>query len=110
MKERHWTNLVTSVRYGQCVLVLGPEIPVKCASAAESSLTSEDLSYSEELTRRLASELEGDDRRVMGSTLAAVAQQYEDAEGFGANTMRALAAHFYTSAAYRPSDVHRSLA
>jgi len=42
--------------------------------------------------------------------LTAVAQQYEDAEGFGPNTMRALAAQFYMSGAYAPSDVHRSLA
>ena len=68
-----------------------------------------DLSYTEELTRHLASELEDDNRRVTGSTLAAVAQQYEDA-GFGPNTMRSLAAQFYMSTAYNPSDVHRSLA
>src|SRR4029077_6859636 len=45
-----------------------------------------DLSNSEELPRRLATEFEGDNSRVTGSTLAAVAQQYEDA--FGPNTMR----------------------
>jgi hypothetical protein len=111
MKERYWTNLVTSLRYGQCVLVLGPEVPAKLASGAGSSPAAGDPSYSEELTRRLAAELEDDNRRViMGSTLAAVAQQYEDAEGFGPNTMRSLAAQFYTSATYSPSDVHCSLA
>jgi hypothetical protein len=110
MKERYWTNLVTSLRYGQCVLVLGPEVPATLASAAESSPATGDLSYTEELTRRLASELEDDNRRVTGSTLATVAQQYEDAEGFGPNTMRSLAAQFYMSAAYNPSDVHYSLA
>jgi hypothetical protein len=107
MKERYWTNLVTSLRYGQCVLVLGPEIPAKPASATDPSL---DLSYTEALTRRLASELEDDNRRVTGNTLAAVAQQYEDAQGFGPNTMRALAAQFYTSATHNPSDIHRSVA
>jgi hypothetical protein len=110
MKERYWTNLVTSLRYGQCVLVLGPEIPAKLASTAESSPATGDLSYAEALTRRLASELEDDNRGVTGNTLAAVAQQYEDAEGFGPNTMRSLAAQFYTSEAYNPSDVHHSLA
>src|SRR4029077_290317 len=108
MKERYWTNLVTSLRYGQCVLVLGPEVPAKLASTAVSSPAASELSSSEGLTRQLASELEGDSRRVMGSTLAAVAQQYEDA--FGPNTMRSLAAQFYTSTAYSPSDVHCSLA
>ncbi len=110
MKERYWTNLVTSLRYGQCVLVLGPEVPAKLASTAASSPAAGDLSNSEELTRRLASELEEDNRRVTGSTLAVVAQQYEDTEGFGPNSMRSLAAQFYTSAAYSPSDVHYSLA
>jgi hypothetical protein len=108
MKERYWTNLVTSLRYGQCVLVLGPEVPAKVASGAGSSPDAGELNYSEALIRQLASELESDDRRVTGSTLAAVAQQYEDA--FGPNTMRSFAAHCYTSAAYSPSDVHCSLA
>jgi hypothetical protein len=110
MKERYWTNLVTSLRYGQCVLLLGPEIPAKPASATDPSPAAKDLSYTEALTRRLASELEEDSRHVTGSTPAGVAQQFEDAQGFGPNTMRALAAQFYTSGAYRPSDVHRSLA
>jgi hypothetical protein len=108
MKERYWTNLVTSLRYGQCVLVLGPEVPAKLASTAVSSPAASELSSSEGLTRQLASELEGDSRRVIGSTLAAVAQQYEDA--FGPNTMRSSAAQFYTSEDYGPSDVHCSLA
>src|SRR4029077_15605285 len=106
----YWTNLLTSLRYGQCVLLLGPEIPAGTASARNPSPDAQDLSYTEALTRRLASELEDDNRRVTGSTLAAVAQQYEDAEGFGSNTMRSIAAQFYTSEAYVPSDVHHSLA
>src|SRR4029077_20952114 len=106
----YWTNLLTSLRYGQCVLLLGPEIPAGTASARNPSPDAQDLSYTEALTRRLASELEDDNRRVTGSTLAAVAQQYEDAEGFGPNMMRAVAAQFYTSAARIPSDVHRALA
>src|ERR1700730_2596470 len=105
MKERYWTNLVTSLRYAQCVLLLGPEAPAKPASATDPLSAAQDVNYTEELTRRLASELEDDNRRVTGSTLAVVAQQYEDREGFGPNTMRALAAQFYTSAAYSPSDV-----
>lgn len=110
MKDRYWTNLVTSLRYRQCVLVLGPEIPAKLASDANSFEAMEDLSYTEALTRRLASELESDNHNVTGSTLAAVAQQYEDAPDFGPNPMRSSSAQFYMSAAYNPSDVHRSLA
>jgi hypothetical protein len=108
MKERYWTNVVTSLRYGQCVLVLGHEVPAKLAATTESSPAAGDLSYTEELTRHLTSELEDDNRRVTGRTLAAVAQQYEDA--FDPNTMRSVAAQFYMSTAYDPSDIHRSLA
>lgn len=108
MKERYWTNLVTSLRYGQCVLVLGPEVPARLASASDSSV--QDLSYAEALTRQLASELENDNHRVPGKTLAAVAQQYEDTEDFGPNNMRSLAAQFYSSVTYSPSDVHCLLA
>ena len=89
MKERYWTNLVTSLRYVQCVLVLGPEVPAELVSAVEPSSVTQNLSYIEGLARRLAAELEDDNRRVTGSTLTAVAQQYEDTEGFGPNTMRA---------------------
>jgi hypothetical protein len=109
MKERHWTSLITSLRHGQSVLVVGPEIPVKSASAGPPDAT-ESTSYIEALTLELASELEEDNRRVTGHTLAAVAQQYEDAEGFGPNALRALAEKFYKSRAYRPSGVHQALA
>jgi hypothetical protein len=108
MKERHWTNLVTSLRDGQCVLVLGPEVPTKIASTVETATATQDLGYAEALTRHLASELEDDSRYVTGSTLPAVAQRYEDKEG--PNTLRSLAAKFYRSASYNPSDVHCVLA
>ena len=110
MKERSWTNLVTSLRDGQCVLVLGPEVPAKLASAGEPSPAVQDLSYAEALARQLVSELEDENRRVTGSTLAAVAQQYEDDISFGPTSLRSLAAQFYTPVAYGPSDVHRLLA
>jgi len=109
MKERHWTSLVTSLRHGQSVLVVGPEIPVKSVSAGQPDAT-ESTTYIEALTLELASELEEDNRRVTGHTLAAVAQQYEDAEGFGPNALRALAEKFYKSRTYGTSEVHRALA
>jgi hypothetical protein len=62
------------------------------------------------LTGALAAELEEDDRRVAGTTLTAVAQQYEDAEGFGPNALRALAEKFYKSPHFMPSQVHAALA
>jgi hypothetical protein len=108
MKERHWISLVTSVRHGQSILVLGPEIPAGSAGGAASGPDAS--SFAEALTAALAAELEEDNRRVSGATLAAVAQQYEDAEGFGPNALRALAQKFYKSPRFVPSEVHAALA
>jgi hypothetical protein len=111
MKERHWISLVTNLQHGQCILVFGPEIGASPASNDVLAADTDTVSYTEALTRRLAEELEEDGgRRVTGVTLAAVAQQYEDAQGFGTNALRALAETFYTSGAYVPSDVHDALA
>jgi hypothetical protein len=105
MKERHWISLVTSIRHGESVLVLGPEIPAGVAVGAPADVS--DQSFVEALTAKLASELEDDNRRVMGNTLAAVAQQYEDSEG--SNVLRATAQKFYRSPRFVPSAVHDAL-
>src|SRR4051812_34780646 len=102
MKKHHWTSLVTSLRYGQCILVLGPEIPAAPSQAAGAT-DGNGISHADTLTRHLTAELEEDDRRVKGSTLAAVAQQYEDADDFGPNALRASAADFYRLGTYGPS-------
>jgi hypothetical protein len=109
MKKHHWTSLVTSLRYGQCILVLGPEIPAAPLQEA-AAIDGGGISYANAITQHLVFELEEDDRRVKGKTLAAVAQQYEDADGFGPNALRASAADFYRSGTYGLSEVHRALA
>ena len=108
MKERHWNNLVGSLRHGNCVLMLGSEIPVKASSATNGSQSGNTLA--EELRLRLARELEEDDRSPSGNTLAALAQQYEDTEGFGPTTLRATAEMVLASRQYSPSAVHEQLA
>lgn len=107
MKKQHWNTLVASIRHGQCILVLGPEIPVGTVGAPAGA---GDVSFADALTRVLAAELEEDDWRVTGTTLAAVAQQYEDAQDFGPNALRALAEKFYKSPQFVPSPVHTALA
>ena len=99
MKKQHWNTLVTSIRHGQCILVLGPEIPMDTVGTPADTA---DSSFAEALTRELAAELEEDEFRVTGTTLAAVAQQYEDAQDFGPNALRARAEKFYKS----PQFVH----
>jgi len=115
VKERHWNNLVGALRHGQCVLMLGPEIPVTVSSAnpktaSQDNTSSENTSLIEALRRQLARELEEDNRCPCGNTLAALAQQYEDTEGFGPTTLRATAERVLRSRAYGPSAVHDKLA
>ena len=110
MKERHWTSLVTSLRHGQSVLLVGQEIPATISAGEKTQTSGKFANCAEALTRQLAEELEDDGRRVTGDALAAVAQQYEDAQGFGPNALRALAQKFYHSHMDAPSDVHRALA
>ncbi|HTY82996.1 MAG TPA: TIR domain-containing protein [Silvibacterium sp.] len=108
MKERHWNNLVGALRHGQCVLMLGSEIPIR--TSRDGVPPSEDASISEELRLKLVRELEEDNCHPSGSSLAAIAQQYEDTEGFGSSTLRATAEVLFRSRAYGPSTVHQMLA
>jgi hypothetical protein len=87
--------------------MLGSEIP---ASDLASDSNTANLSLTEALRRQLARELEEDNRCPCGNALAALAQQYEDTEGFGPTTLRATAERFFRSRAYGPSNVHRKLA
>ncbi len=110
MKERHWNSLVAALRHGQCVLILGPEIPGGLASAGSPATGLEETSLIEALRSQLAGELQEDNRRVYGGALSAVAQQYEDSEGFGPSSLRATAEKFYRSPRVQPSEAHRRLA
>jgi TIR domain/SIR2-like domain len=90
--------------------MLGSEIPVKVTSTTSPSASTDGTSLAEELRLRLARELEEDNRSANGTTLAALAQQYEDTEGFGPTTLRATAEMALTSRLYSPSSVHEQLA
>jgi hypothetical protein len=90
--------------------MLGSEIPVKVASTTSTTASTDSTTLAEELRRRLARELEEDNRSATGTTLAALAQQYEDTEGFGPTTLRATAEMALTSRLYSPSTVHEQLA
>ena len=54
MKERYWNSIVTSLRYGQCVLVLGPEIPTQRVAAGDADAS---VAYTDALKDHLAAEL-----------------------------------------------------
>jgi hypothetical protein len=107
VKERHWNNLIGSLRHGQCVLMVGADLPVR-KNGGESA--NEDSSIPQELRRALAEELEEDGRHPSGSTLSAIAQYYEDTEGFGQAALRASAERLLRSKQYCASTVHEKLA
>lgn len=110
MKERHWDTLTAALRHGECVLVLGDEIPVNVPPNDPSPTSNGNMSFVEALRCKLARDLEDDNQHAYGGTLAAVAQQYEDTEGFGPNNLRAAAEKFFRSSTFRPSAVHEKLA
>jgi hypothetical protein len=90
--------------------MLGSEIPVKGSSAPSANGSQPGTTLPDELQSRLSRELEEDNRSPSGNTLAALAQQYEDTEGFGPTTLRATAEMVLTSRQYGPSTVHEQLA
>ena len=83
--------------------MLGPEIPAKLLAGDPQHNT-----VIEVLKRQLADELEADRRTVSGTTLFAVAQQYEDA--FGSKALKSIAEDFYRTSQFGPSTVHEMLA
>jgi hypothetical protein len=90
--------------------MLGSEIPVRVASTDSATASQDGTTLAEELRRQLARELEEDNCSPSGNTLAALAQQYEDTEGFGSTTLRATAEMVLRSRQYGPSAVHQQLA
>jgi hypothetical protein len=109
IKERHWNSLITSVRLGRCVLVLGPEIPAR-VDLNPSNSTEDWVTFPSALANHLRNELAQDGRTVTISTLAAVAQLYEDAEGFGPAALRSAAAQFIKSVQLPMPSEYQSLA
>jgi len=110
LKERYWNNLIGSLRHGQCILVLGSDVPIRSKSATADGDSVRDSTFAEELRLRLVKELEDDGRLPSGTTLGAIAQQFEDSEGFGPSLLRATAERVLTAKEYDPSPVHDLLA
>jgi TIR domain/SIR2-like domain len=84
--------------------MLGPEVPASPSAAGNAP----DAAVVEALKHQLADELEADRRVVCGTTLAAIAQQYEDA--YGSKSLKSTAEDFYRKSQYVPSPVHQMLA
>jgi TIR domain/SIR2-like domain len=109
LKDRHWDNLVGALRHGQCILMLGPEIPASL-TFPDPTTTAQEQSFAELLRRQLARDLEEENQVPRGNSLAALAQQYEDYKDFGPTTLRGKAERVFRSRTYSASAVHRQLA
>ncbi len=110
MKDRYWNNLIGSLRHGQCILVLGSDLPVRMKDAGCQGDPERETSLAEELRCILVRDLEEDNRSPSGNTLAAIAQQYEDSENLGPILLRDTAERILSSPKYGPSRVHEMLA
>ena len=106
MKEAVWKGLVGSLQVGQCVLVLGPEVPgISVGSdGAQSARPTRDI-FCEELIRQLADE----QQQVSEPSPFAVAQQYDDTPALSTLNVRNQAAAFYRNLTCQPSPLHHAL-
>lgn len=105
MKEVLWSSLVASLQSGQCVLVLGPDLPaapIDANGGAEKSVR--DL-----FCENLVAQLEEEDQKVGEPTLFAVAQQYDDSPAFSTVNLKNLAAGFFRDPKCEPGRLHRAL-
>jgi hypothetical protein len=113
MEESDWNTLVDSLRHRRCVLVIGPDVPADVSSTSGGQAAAALVTYADALKDRLAKELDARRRdRTDATSLAGVAQQYEDAEalGLGSGKLKSQAARFYESLTLGPSAVHDALA
>lgn len=101
MNESDWNSLVYSLRTGNCILLLGPEV----ATGAQEGETKPLGSL---LANELAAEL-GDRVQVLDrDNLAYVAQLYAAAES--SFDLQVKAAEFHQRRGHQPGPVHRDLA
>ena len=110
LKERQWTELVSFMQHGHCVLVLGPEVRVASDPGARGGAPSSGQTYADSLAQYLTDELRAEGKLVGDARLTAVAQQYQDDQDFGTNSLRAQAARFCSSDMLKPSSDHDLLA
>src|SRR5678815_169291 len=106
MKEAVWRGLVANLQAGQCVLVLGPDVPgVSVGSDGTQSVRPTRDIFCDELVHQLADE----QQQVSEPSPFAVAQQYEDSPAFSTLNVRTQAAAFYRNLTCQPSPLHRAL-
>jgi hypothetical protein len=109
MKEILWKSLVASLQSGDCVLVLGSEIPAireeghTCAETEASSLRDTFCKY-------LAEQLQQENQEVGEPVLFATAQQFQDSPAFSTVNLKNIAADFFRESRSSPGPLHVELA
>ncbi len=109
MKDRLWNSLIASLRSGQCVLVLGPDLPV-APEAAGAGADAPPMSVRDLFCEDLARQLTEEEQTVPELLLFAVAQQYADFEEFSTVNLKNYAAAFFRDSGRRPGSQHGTLA
>jgi TIR domain/SIR2-like domain len=107
MKDIQWDSLVESLQSGNCVLVLGSDIPALPQGPAQVDAPAGG-SVRDAFCRYLTKQLEDEGLKVQEPVLFALAQQYEDWPTLV--SLKNVAAKFFRTAAYNPGPLHLKLA
>lgn len=106
MRDSVWNSLVTSMQSGDCVLVLGPDVP----PAGEESPGGEARPTRDMLRDHLLEELREVQPQVDEASPFAVAQLYEENSALSTSNLRNVATGFYRRLRCQPGALHRALA
>lgn len=105
MKESVWTSLISSMQNGQCILVLGPDIPT-CQEGNQREIESVRDAFCQYLRKQMAEE----QQLVADTTLFSLAQQYEDSPSFSTVNLKNVAASFFRNHSHIPGPIYIELA
>lgn len=109
MREVIWNSLITSLQSGECVLVLGSDIPAEPPATGVSEV-SKGKSLRDVFCENLVKQLEEADLKVGEKLLFAVAQQFNDSPEFATVNLKNIAAQFFRNSGYAPGNLQQGLA
>ena len=111
MLDIDWDKLAYSMRKGNCVLVLGPEIPANRPKGGGDEQLGGPITCAAALGEQLKQVLKDvKGYTAKATTLAGIAQEYFDEFHQDASKLQAQATNFYENSRLEPSSVHRQIA
>src|SRR5574337_688291 len=105
MKDSVWMSLISSMQNGQCILVLGPDVP-----ACREGNSKEVESVRDAFCQYLRNQLNEEYQTVTETTLFALAQQYEDSPSFSTVNLKNVAASFFRNHGHTPGPIYIEVA